>query len=501
MTVQPFRKDRAVVPRWRPTARVAAAGELAMTNSGVQVRDSAISDELKERLEAWRKDHNIISAAELVETAIVEGRETEAQNAATSLLLGNSGATPLLQKQATLLLKRVGVQPDMVRMSVDIRALRQRVHEFPYDAFSWADLALGFVTIGKTDAAQKAMTVGMQLAPTDRHIIRCAARMHLHLNDPERAHDIIARNEATKHDPWLVAGEIALSSVAGRKPRLLKIGSSMLEDGNFQPFHVSELASAIGTVHLQDGNRRARKFFRTSLVNPTGNSLAQAEWANPHLGGEIVSTQQIERVPDSGEARAFHAYWQGDFESVLRVCDDWIAEEPFSSRPFQVATSVAIMLGHTDQAAALTERGLALDPGSSLLTNHLAYCLIDSGEYARAAAILREALRKGPDELAAGYLAATAGMLAIRIGEVADGIAGYKSAIALFKRHGNRGAEALAASFLALETARAESSLSAEFLKEAEELAKDLRYSPENKIVLSRAKKWQTAVDQRRQQT
>jgi Flp pilus assembly protein TadD len=81
---------------------------------------------------------------------------------------------------------------------VNVGKLRQHVYRFPDDAFSWADLALGFMTIGKKDAARRAMTVALHLAPFNRHVLRCASRMYLHLGDPERAHDLLKENAATK---------------------------------------------------------------------------------------------------------------------------------------------------------------------------------------------------------------------------------------------------------------------------------------------------------------
>jgi len=495
MTAQPFERKRYVVPRWRPAARVAAAGELAMPRKPMQ--DAAIPDELKNRLETFRLRSDVVAAAELVETALVEGRENEAERAARSLAREDSDATPLVRKQAALLLAKLAAEePD--RTDIDIGPVRRRVHQYPQDALSWVDLALGFVTKGRKDKAQRAMKVAMQLAPNDRHVLRSAARMHLHFDDPEQAHDILKRSAATKFDPWLVAGEIALSSAADRKPQFLKIGIDMVEDGGFQPLHVSELASAIGTVHLRDGNRRARKLFRTSLVNPTGNSLAQAEWANPHLGGELVTTKQIDRVSDSGEARALHAYWKGDFEDLIEICRQWMTEEPFASRPYSVGSSVAIAIGDFDLGLSLAEDGLALEPESLLFRNHQAYALIEKGEYVRASNILRQALQKRADEVSAEYLVATASMLLIRLGDIEDGIAGYRKVIAAFKRQGNRNLEASAAAYLALEAARAGLPTTSEFIKQAEELAKDLRYAPDCKVVLRRAKRWQAAVEHRR---
>ena len=497
MTAQPFRKKRDVVPRWRPIARVLAAGELSMPNKTAIAPALNLPNELKERLEAWRRNNDVITAAELVETAVVEGMESEAERAARTLIAEGSPATPLVQKQASMLLGRLGVQLPEVPRGVNISNLRQHVYRFPDDAFSWADLALGFVTIGKKDSAQRAMAVAIQLAPFDRHILRSAARMYLHLGDPEHAHDLLKNNAATKLDPWLVAGEIALSSAAHRKPSLLKVGNTMLENGDFQPLHVSELASAVGTVHLRDGNRKARKLFGQSLLHPTGNSLAQAEWANPHLGGEIVSPRQIEHVPDSGEARAFHAYWEGDFDRMLTACEHWMAEEPFSSRPYVVGSMAAIVNDNMQLGWKFAKNGLGVAPDSTVLQNHLAYVLIANNEYLEAGQILRQTMLKHPDDYSAGFLLATTGMLALRLGDIETGISRYQSAMSLFNRHGNQASEASAAAFLALEVARAGSEKSDVFIKQAEELTKNLRYVPEAKVVLERAKLWSAAARHR----
>jgi hypothetical protein len=92
-----------------------------------------------------------------------------------------------------------------------------------------------------------------------------------------------------------MAGEIALSNLAERNPRFLKLGAEWVDENKARPRHLSELASAIGTVHLKEGNRKARKLFKTSLVDPTGNSLAQAEWATPRLGS-LVHPRALEAL-------------------------------------------------------------------------------------------------------------------------------------------------------------------------------------------------------------
>ena len=130
MTAQPFRKNRDVVPRWRPAARALAAGELSMPNKPAKATDFSVPDGLRERLAAWRKTNDVITAAELVETAIVEGMDREAERAARTLIADGSTATPLVQKQASMLLGRLGVHAPQVREGVRIGNLRQHVYRF-----------------------------------------------------------------------------------------------------------------------------------------------------------------------------------------------------------------------------------------------------------------------------------------------------------------------------------------------------------------------------------
>lgn len=499
MTASGFRNNRHVVPRWRPFAKAVAGGELFMPNDLTQAKQRDLSPELKERLEAWRRNKNIITAAEVVESAIVHGMEYEALNPARLILDPDASATPLLRKQAYLVLQRTDkaeAEPVAIGGSLDLHAARARAYAFPDDPFSWADLALCLVIISKTVAAERAMRVALQLAPHDRQILRVAARLFLHLDDPERAHDLLKRNDATKSDPWLMAGEIALSFLAERKPSFLKSGTALLEGGNFQPLHMSELAAAIGTVHLRDGNRRARKLFTTSLIDPTGNSLAQAEWASPHLG-QLVSPQKIFNVQDSGEARAFQAYWAGDFQRIIDECELWKNEEPYSSRPYMVGSMAAITLDNVDLALNYARTGLERDRDSIILKNHLAYALIARKEFKEASQILVQSLSKSPEDIFYGALLATSGMLAIRTGELEMGMKLYKTAIALFKKLGNLNSEAMASVYLALEAARAGVADTAKLIDEAERICKDLKFLPEAQVVLSRARYWQAAIGHR----
>lgn len=495
MTV--FQRDRHVVPRWRPLGIAVKSRELARPRYNPS--NVGLDPELTARLEAWRRAPDLVSASEVLETAIVTGMEHEGVRAARLLSDPAAGATLLVRRQAELVLRRTGNLPnDRGDELFDMHATRAKTREFNDDPLAWTDLALGYVIAGKRQSAERAMRIALQLAPHNRQVLRAAARLYLHIGDAEHAHDLLKRNEATRRDPWLMAGEIALSSIAGKSPSFFKAGRALIDEKAALPFHFSELASAIGTVHVRDGNRKARRMFEQSLVDPTGNSLAQAEWANPHIG-DIVSPDAVARVRDSSEARAIQAYWAGDFARVLQESEQWITEEPYSSRPYISASVAAIALDKPHVARAHSENGLARDPDSEILQNHVAYALIELESFKEAARVIQNALSKRRDSIFVGSLMATAGMLAIRQGMLKEGEHMYSEAVAFFRKCGNQPLAALASAYLAREMSRAGASNAAELLAEAERLCKNLRFLPEAKIVIERARHWQAAVRHRQE--
>src|SRR6185295_6008504 len=97
-----------------------------------------------------------------------------------------------------------------------IKALKQRRIAEPRNAFVWSDLARLYVLVGLRDQAERAMQVALSLAPFDRFIVRSAARFFLHSSNPDRSLQILRRNERTKLDPWLMAAELAFSSVVNK---------------------------------------------------------------------------------------------------------------------------------------------------------------------------------------------------------------------------------------------------------------------------------------------
>jgi tetratricopeptide (TPR) repeat protein len=443
------------------------------------------------RLERWRLRPDLVTAAELVEAAIVEGRESDAIAAARRLLTVDETAAPLIRQQAAALLMRAGASDDipdgpLLRASHGLGPrYYTRVH--PRDPLAWVDLSLHQTISGQPEAAVRSMSVALALAPHNRHVLRSAARLFLHRNEPEKAHELILRNDATGHDPWLMSAEIALAEVAERRPRFLKSAQRFLERANVPARQISELAGALGTEELLNGNRRkARRDFASSLLDPTGNSLAQGEWAALDLGPALVPVARLKSAPEPSEALAFHLQRLGHFKYVPKVCIAWAAEDPFSIRPYEFGTATASFIERYNEAAVLALKGLELRPNAPSLLNGAAFSLACSGRLDDAKRYL-DRIGYLSDAWWEYFTAANRGLIAFRSGDEDQALTRYREAIDGFARAGNAEMSARARVYLAREAILAGSEKSEQLLKEAQTAIAQHKGSRETIMTLRRA--------------
>jgi tetratricopeptide (TPR) repeat protein len=440
MMLNPNQK-RLMIPRWRSLRLTIRSRELSgsfLKKGSTSV--GSLTPELTSRLEAWRRRPDLISAAELVETAIVDAQEEEAINAALSLLAHGSHAVPLVQTQAALLLSRVGMGseiPDRIKLNApEFRAFwRRRTRLYPQNPLGWVELALHDTIDGYIERAKRAILVALQLAPNDRHVLRSASRFFLHCNDGLRAYEVIAKSAAVNNDPWLIASEVALAQHIEINPRFYKRGVAMFDSGML-PRQLTELAGSIATTELVEGNKKkARRYFKTSMLDPNANALAQAEWAAPSFGSELYSASKLSSVEEAHEAMALHLYREGKFSDVYLACEAWMDGEPYSIRPYEFAANTANVLEDHEKADEITRRGLAKRPNAPQLLNCRAYALASRDRLGEAEAVLARIASSVPEWM---HLVAEAnsGMIAFRRGRHTEAIIRYQQAINGFQRLG-----------------------------------------------------------------
>ncbi len=440
MNISPLSDTRHLVPRWRSLAATLQSRELASYRSSGQSNNHKLSDELVMHLERWRTKPSLIAAAELVDIAILEGQENEAIDAARRLVLFDLSATPLIRDQAARLLARTGQEPELYQNSLIRRNIppgywRRLTREYPDNALAWVELSLQHTVAGNHRDAQRCMAVATRLAPDNRHVLRSSSRLALHLGDPEQAHDILLGSEASKSDPWIIAAEIALAKVADRNPRRFKTGLGILDEGGLYPRQITELAGAIATVDLLDGNRkRSKKLFRASMTDPTGSALAQGEWATPLIGAEIVPIGALTSTLEAHEAKALHFWRERRFLAAADACERWASVDSFSIRPFEFAATTANILEDYDRANQFASRGLMLRKEAPMLLLSKVFSLASLNKVDEASKILRKVLGSTQDEKTRFIALANEGLISFRKGDLEFAKARYKESIDGFNR-------------------------------------------------------------------
>jgi tetratricopeptide (TPR) repeat protein len=439
MTTRKKEGDRKVVPRFHALAAATRQGETAsaLKNGNVVYGlDPAARAEALATLKVdWAEHHSSAFAADLVAAALVAG-DVEAGKDAAQFLLGEARHSLDRQLARRLLGEDIFANDEdfdpSERESVyeRLRALKTSVRADPRTALLWAELARGYVALGQREQADHAMRVALGLLPDHRFLLRSAARLSLHLDDPERAHRLLQVAPATPHDPWLVAAEIAVAPLAGRQSRLIKHGRRLIASDRFHPGSLSELSSALATEAFAAGRSRdARKLFEQSLDRPTENAVAQAAWAS-RKGAHVEIGEDLLEVEGSFEARAQALSQIGDVEGTLKNIWAWLRTEPFAAVPAVFGSHEAALARNYDEAIRFASFGLVANPEEFLLRNNLAFALASIGRVREAqdqVQLIREAVLTSEERLT---LQATRGLIAFRAGDVVHGRELYEQTIA-----------------------------------------------------------------------
>lgn len=453
--------ERRIVPRWHSFAATIRRGELSPLGDVHKGLQDARGD-FEEKWTAWHRSRSVSYATDLVGSALVLDRPDQVKEAAQFIR-----NYPRASLAAKTLAERV-LDPNYLPLAEDvpdiretgrqtiwarIRNLRQRLTNDPRNAMAWCDLALDYAVLGIHSRAQSSMNNGLALAPENRFVLRSACRLFVHLDDSEHAHAVLSNSASSQEDPWIMAAEVATASAAGRTSRLLRKARQAISDGGHRPWDLNELSSAVATVELHAGSdKKARKLFRRSLLEPTENAIAQAEWASTRLVGlEVDST--LLAAPESFEARARDAFERRDWKQALAESWEWYFDQPFSSEP-AVFGSYAAAVGLQDfgSSAEFAAEGLQANPHDPVLRNNFAVALANLGQLDRAVeefSQIKATSQLDPDDRV--MLLATAGLLSYRLGDIGKGRALYLEAIERASALSKPGLAAVAAMFFARE--------------------------------------------------
>lgn len=438
-------RDRQVVPRWRSANAALRQNELVplKVREVSQFNEESVHDLVRE----WKQTKSITIASELVSVCLALDL-TETATDAAEFVVASPNAMPLARDIALKYLKNPqefdseydqGLLLDATDIYPKIALLKRQLAFYPKNPLQWANLARLYVMLGQAEKASRAMEVALALAPLDRFVLRAAARMLLHQGDGKKAHQLLRESPLVRVDPWIMSAEIAVASAIKRPSVNVKQGLKIIEAEKFDEKHISELASAIGTLEVRNGNRKkGKRLLIQSLNKASENALAQAGWLvkSAHIPNEFFPQEEV--VTPSHEANAWFSMVSKNWSQTVIEAKAWQSDQPFSSRPAMLGSFVSSSLGKNfNEGAAFARRGLLSNPDDITLYNNLAFALIHLGEKEESRELIDRALQLEGEARGNVALRATDGLWHYHFGNHATGRTLYKEAIEMAK-HGDK---------------------------------------------------------------
>lgn len=326
-----------------------------------------------------------------------------------------------------------------------VSKLKKLLASSPNNPLAWADLSREYAIIGEKDKSIKAMLGALHAGVDHRWITRVASRVFVHFGEPDRAHHVLLKNEYVKSDPWLVATEMAVSRKAEKQSKLLSVGKRLLES-NIKPMHISELASSFGTLELINGaEKKAKKLFKQSLVEPNQNSLAQAKWAE-----RSSNLKKLIQIPLDAQLLAYEAqYWEAysskDIPLALGFAMAWYEQEPYSTGPAIAASYLASLLDNYELVTLVANKGLIANPQNPTLKLNQIFAWIaktNLSEPSTAILIEVEQAYRNLNNMVASddwsitaHALANLGMLEYRLGDTERGRKRYEEAARIYEKN------------------------------------------------------------------
>ena len=449
-------KNRKIVPRWRNFTLAAKLGELS---SDKLLNDDSVSPpSLEKKIQEWKMNPSPSYATDALSSGFVLNQYDRVIDIANSVLSKSNLFHKSIINIAKIILSKeneIEYPEEEFSRNKIVGLLREQLRDDPRDSLAWIDLAREYTIIGNDKKAEKAISLALNLAPENRHVIRSASRFFIHKDRPEEAYRILTLAQSINADPWILAAQIAVSSMLNRRSKYFKNALHLVEESKYSPFHLSELSSALATIEFEDGSiKKARKLFTRSLSAPTENAVAQAQWAsNQHFDFNLDEINL--KVPRSHEARSLHYYQSENWTQALDEAVSWFKDQPFSSRPAVHASFIAsVILENYQTANKLVFESLKSNKEDFTLLNNLAFSLASENKVVEAKHWFNKI---NPKKITGGdaiVFLATLGLINFRTGDSILGRNLYLRAISLAQQLSEPRYAALASLFLLREENR-----------------------------------------------
>lgn len=431
---------RLLIPSWKPFVR--SQDELRPIK--FHTRDTGdISPYIKE----WRNRKNIISAGELLSSAIVNNRveEDEVKEAILFINQTDDGIPFPLKNTAKSYTETVPVQTSSLLTGIElfqqIAALKHLISQYPYNAIYHVDIARCYVLLGQLKQAESHINTALYLDSNNRFVVRAASRFYIHIKDEKQALSALRHSCLLKKDPWLMASEISVSRMFKKNTNNVKRAIQLIDSRDYSDFDLSELRSTVGMEEFGSGSyKNGRNLIHKSLLAPCENSIAQAQWIVNNTNVELEAPLVIS--PYFSEALCYYHYNNADYKAAITSAKNWQADTPYSFKCALYGAGIAtIYLKDYSTSIDLLNQYLLTNKQPSeerrKALNDLAYAFALNKKADKAQQVL--------DSVAGGIdvssikrvdicLVATQGLIAFRLGDVEKGKHFYENAIDLSEK-------------------------------------------------------------------
>lgn len=336
-------------------------------------------ENLSEKITEWRKSKNYNLAGDILSQSLISNKQEEVEDIKKYLLstFPNDTVLKWLFKD-----REKNIKSNEERIEYNFKKLQLE----PKDSLTWTDQAINYILLNDRDESLKCIEEALKINSNLGFILRNAARIFSLTGDNNRSIKILRNSEYYKYDPQILSAEIAFSQLDNRRTNGIEIANKLILDNKYKNKEKSELASTLATIEFIKGElRKSEKLFELSLLDPTKNSYAQYLWYKND--NEPLYKRKV--FFDSNEIQT-HLYLNEDnFQKSLKYAINWKDEEPYSLRPYRVASDLSgELLGEYDTAYEILKAGLESQKAIKadnfshkdelILNNDLAYYLLKS---------------------------------------------------------------------------------------------------------------------------
>lgn len=449
-------ENRVLVPNWRDFKRTVKIGELGDLNNNskaINIDNSFIKND-------WENKKSIGVAADLINSLFIsndlhskelqeamdfiEANRKDSSSSLISLIKKiRSEINPTYDNSNTILEKNIDSINEFNSLfnsnllNKIISKTKNVTKNYPHNSINWIELARLYTIKNQLIQANQCIMIALNLAPNNRFVLRSAVRFFIHTYQEDKAIFYLKKSDSIKSDPWLISAHIASSKLIGRYSPFIKQGVNLISSKNYSAFDLTELASSLGTLELENGKfKQSKSFLDLSIQNPNDNSLAQFEWLSKKEDRLVFNSHKFKDVKNPFEAFAYENFQNGNYKEAFYNCINWYLDFPFSSRPLMFGTYITLLLQDFDSAIILAKIGLKLNQNEVGFINNIIYSLCMKNELQEIPQYFDLITKNVLDDATDSEkitIQATLGLYYLRIGQIEEGKMFYGKAIESFK--------------------------------------------------------------------